>query len=809
MLLHNLKIATRNLMKYKVQHTISVLSMAIGIVVLAAVHSFLHLYYPPLLITTTPHYDRAYRVFLDSIRGDDRPKTTEQPRSEFDLSRVWPKANVVQALTSSGEYHCVELGPTFPNGIIMKHSDTFCLGDTLRRRTMVAAIPIEASYPHYAGYRSALTDEPVAVLKSGEAILSERMARSIFGDVCPVGAILEYRSRELNLPIVVVDVYQDFGMMDGPPESETMLYALEGEKLWQVMDTGAYSVPWLNVMLKPGCTPEQLEQEMNLRLAPFGLQATVKPEQEVWAEEIAILTSVKTLGYLLGSLILLAASVGFLRMQMQLFRMRGRELSLRIVNGAKRRQLFATLMTEVGLVIASAVAVAMLCGSWLEPFVNTLFSQLERSYSPMFRLENLGVYCLAIGGVLCLLCGVMVWATLARICKGEQGLSAHIRGSRNHTFRHVMLWLQVTVGMLFVCAALWLAAACRSLVQMYILPEDETPYRESLVIRCTKAENPVRLSEELSALPDVAQIVPMSNFHMEYEELNRNDSIRRHFHDWTHFRTHSLRDTTMFDFYRMPISWLRPELKGEACLLVQEDMYALLQSQGIAAGGALTPIWRYGEAYPVAGTFKEIPFEQRRETERSNFILIDPSLEQNNSDTYVLVPREGRYGALLSAVESTVARVEPDVVDRMVYNFYEYKAPYVQVLAYVRQGGWVLGGVALLVCIMSIYSTIALDTRARRKEVAIRKINGAKAKDIALMFARLYVVLTALAVAVVLPLTFILKKVAAEVPEDIELPIVPLGFVGCLTVILTIVLIVGSQVRAILRINPTEMIAKE
>ena len=39
MLLHNLKVALRNLMKYKLQTVISVLSIAIGIVTLAFVHA--------------------------------------------------------------------------------------------------------------------------------------------------------------------------------------------------------------------------------------------------------------------------------------------------------------------------------------------------------------------------------------------------------------------------------------------------------------------------------------------------------------------------------------------------------------------------------------------------------------------------------------------------------------------------------------------------------------------------------------------------------------------------------------------------
>lgn len=41
MILHNLKVAVRNLMKYKLQTIISIISIAIGIVTLALAHSVL------------------------------------------------------------------------------------------------------------------------------------------------------------------------------------------------------------------------------------------------------------------------------------------------------------------------------------------------------------------------------------------------------------------------------------------------------------------------------------------------------------------------------------------------------------------------------------------------------------------------------------------------------------------------------------------------------------------------------------------------------------------------------------------------
>lgn len=46
MILHNLKVACRNLMKYKLQTILSILCIAIGIVTLAFTHSILLLYEP-------------------------------------------------------------------------------------------------------------------------------------------------------------------------------------------------------------------------------------------------------------------------------------------------------------------------------------------------------------------------------------------------------------------------------------------------------------------------------------------------------------------------------------------------------------------------------------------------------------------------------------------------------------------------------------------------------------------------------------------------------------------------------------------
>lgn len=61
MIMHNLKVALRNMMKYKLQTVVSVLSIAVGIVTLAFAHAVMvRMVLPP--VCEQPFFDRAYRV---------------------------------------------------------------------------------------------------------------------------------------------------------------------------------------------------------------------------------------------------------------------------------------------------------------------------------------------------------------------------------------------------------------------------------------------------------------------------------------------------------------------------------------------------------------------------------------------------------------------------------------------------------------------------------------------------------------------------------------------------------------------------
>ncbi len=798
MLQHNLTIAFRNLFKYKLQTTISIASIAIGIVTLAVVHSVLQLHFVPPAITTMPHYDRACVLRLDSLHRNV---------PAFDWKKnIYVKEDFYRALTDNGGLHCIETELTMATYRPLEWGFTYTLCDTLTRRFSANMTRVSQSYAHYAGYRSAITGQRIAVMQPGEDIISESMAKEIFGDINPVGACRqEYHLDGTFTTRRIVDVYRDVSQFEGEILPSSVLHSMDDNNIYFA------GFVTLHAVLKPGCTTEQLAVEANARLEPFGLKADVQLVKEARADDLGFIQTVHTLAYFFGSLILLAAGIGFLRMQLQLFWMRKREISLRIVHGAKRGQLFVLLMTEVAVVLFCAVVLALVCGHWLEQFLSASYSFLLE-YETLVFVDNLMLYGGIIGAIVLFVCGIIVWVTLQGICRNAQGLAANMRGSRSHTFRNVMLWLQVFVGMLFVCATFVATVICGKYADAWVMPEDDALYKESIMVRCSNAKDKEKLYAELGHLPDVAKMIPFVNAWDYFHEVNACDSSVQKMRQMgviaaASFTSYEVQDTALLDFYRVQVSWQRPELKQQLCILIGEEHYPKLQRDGALASGVLTN--GDGEVFPFAGTFQKVAFDSKY-TRTTDIIIINPDL--NSRETYMMVPKAGRYRELMQSVKNTIAQLEPAVVEPMAFNMYDDLTVKLGMSKSLRQGAWLLGGIALLICVMGIYSTIALDTRARRKEMAIRKINGAKSWDIAHIFARLYVGLLALAVALVIPIAVLAQmyfhdKSTKEPMFDVSL-VLPV-FAGCLTVILAIALIVGWQVRGIMRVNPAEIIAKE
>ena len=794
MLLHNLKVALRNILKYKVQTLGSILSLAIGMVTLAVVHSFL-LNFRMASINHEPYYDRVYNLRFDSI----------QKRQSDHSIRI--NGDIVRAVKANGGPRCIEQGPYAPNGMLTGGWAEFTLNGKTKRKMPLDAVPLDRHYPNFVGIRSAITGEKIKVLGPHDAIINEKQAKQIFGDKNPVGASIRLSKDYGNYQLRLVDVYQDLSLTE--QNSSALFYSP-----WELedMDLNQFYAVAFYVVLKEGCTPQQLKAEVNSRLKPLGLKVRTEKLKDRLNEEYSTVAIARSITYLIGSLILLAAIIGFLRMQTQLFWMRRREISLRITNGATRLQLFSMFATEVVVIVLVAYLVAVLMGSWICDYLAR--PQFAEITSELGTISHLYLYSLVIGLVVMMLCLAIIWIVLSRICKCTQALESGMRRSHNHWFRNTMLGVQVMISMFFLGVTFCLLCWVGKMADFNHIPDDERAYKQSLYLQTNAAENVQRLRDKLIHLPQVERWIPYSWGFWKVNELAENEEFSKavwkddlfvSYSNVTNYRIQMTSDTSYLDFFKIKVNW-KPKANRKKCILVNEELYKLMRQYHVAPNDILTVDEM--DSYQIAGTFQSVPYEGSMKTDIYSFIVIDPK-EAYGATHYILVAKPGEYKEMQVAVNRTIQKLEPAVVKPMSSNLRYYMAREMFALEILQNIAWILAIVSLAICLISIFSTVMLDTQTRKKEVAIRKVNGALTRDITKLFGRTYLVITLIAMVFAVVAMLLFHIVLSKMFDMVEInPVFPI-ILSIVIVIGFIAAIIACQVRKIMKVDPSEILAKE
>ncbi|MCD8261160.1 MAG: FtsX-like permease family protein [Bacteroides sp.] len=134
---------------------------------------------------------------------------------------------------------------------------------------------------------------------------------------------------------------------------------------------------------------------------------------------------------------------------------------------------------------------------------------------------------------------------------------------------------------------------------------------------------------------------------------------------------------------------------------------------------------------------------------------------------------------------------------------------------YIRSEQMLLGvlSVVSLACVVislfSVYSLISLACERRRKEIAVRKINGARVKDILRMFTREYLAVLVISAAIAFPLGYLwmndwLEQYVKRTPVGVE---IYLGIFLLLAILMA--LCTGWKVWRAAVANPAEVVKSE
>ncbi len=176
------------------------------------------------------------------------------------------------------------------------------------------------------------------------------------------------------------------------------------------------------------------------------------------------------------------------------------------------------------------------------------------------------------------------------------------------------------------------------------------------------------------------------------------------------------------------------------------------------------------------------------------------------------------WNKAMQVVQYTVAMLLFGVMVAMIYSFnsalnieHIHNA---QRLVQMYEFGYLLSVVVMIVgvlcVVMTVYSTIALDTRGRQKEIAIRKVNGAKRRDIVMMFARYYIVTLSVSFAISFVFLILLSMTGRNqwslsyTAECVVPYLVSAMMVAGITAVT-----VWNKINAISKVNPSMLIKKE
>ena len=452
MIKHYLKIAIRNLLKYKVQNIISILCLAVGVVCFTVTFHFV------VEIGKIYSYDldskSANVIFLNNEESKESAPLTE---AEF-LRLKEQKPSSVDKLIFKKDYG--DRGRVW----------TLTEPDGTEGALATLTCAVSPDYLNYYGFRSAITGKPIQHLKPGTILMSDWVWKKTVGEgVNPIGRqAVSTEDGERTISGVISDV-----VCSNMRETLDGMLVVSDTPFLQSSSDGLYD---LTVVLAEGKSKDDLDTDLN-RLFPERFSFVIGVD----TSKIMMLFGMLTLILLLGSSVLIIGTLGFLKMELQLFGLRTREMALRRCVGARPWQLFSLLAIEVLIVffITSLIALGLtsLVADYAIPVVYAMTNfafyldmgiiyEREVWISICVTLLSLGIAALVV----------------RRSIHAPLGMTVGRSTRTTHAGRSTMLVIQHVLCILLLAVILGTYFFVKHTAQAYHVPEDSSSIKQCMMI---------------------------------------------------------------------------------------------------------------------------------------------------------------------------------------------------------------------------------------------------------------------------------------------------------------------------------------
>ena len=777
MLLHCIRISLRNISKYKTQTAISISAMAVSLTLMAIVSSImLSFKTPPLL--SQPYSDRVER-----FARDEYSRTISQNDKDLILGHQFKSVN---------EMH-INAPTLFPIAVSANPTDK-------EEHSMIAYGSLsEPGYLRFLGEKSIYSGERLGEFKSNEVVITDWLAEKLFEGENPIGQTIS-----LNSPYI-----RDFtGLDDGnvivkdvirrPSSNNEFMYPDQHIFLF-TEDIPPFYACELYFVLRDGADREELQTELeNLFPNNKFVLLNVKDKYDESKYEL-----IRKCIILFMFIFVLVSFSNYLRQQMQLFRLREREVALRTCVGSQPASLFWLFATEILIVLIITLALALTLIFVVVGFLNSNYYTLIEESN--YNFDNSYPISLISAAILIAIGMIVAIITVRRIRRDQTGLALRMKPRPKHRLRNVGLTVQMTISILF----LWLTSlyflSIDSIKDMYGIPEDVDRYMRALNILKLSSDQEYsgKVFNRIDTLDCVERV-----FKLSVDGFTQFDPDEG-FPNMSYYNELFQNSEDIEDFFGLEINELPEKVNPDRYVLISEDFKKMLIDKNLWNGKTVTLPNRANDEYEIKGVFDKIPF---KENFNSKAVIITDRHAQRNQYgeefSRFILPKAGKQSEAKSAIDNIIREEVPNRIDIMTdsyFNLYAHRG--YSMTSAVITIIYILSIISLITTIAAVYSGVSLDTRRRRKEMALRKLNGATRKVIALIFVRTYIVIIAVAAVIALPLGLIGIPKLVELDSTFQIhtsSIVPPYLFTVLLIIAVTTLTIVWKIRDIMHADPIE-----
>lgn len=772
MIQHYFKIAFRNILKYKTQSIISILGLAVGFTCFALANLWIH--YEMTYDAYHEGADRMYILCKESVFGVNGYSTSMPYPASTLLKNDFPEVEAACAYTR------------WVQKVDLKAND--CTVETNN---------IQADSCFMKMFNISILAGSRDFMYSNDKIaLTEDMAMRLFGSTDVLGKeVKNYNDDTLTICAILSNLDHSnlsFG------------YWEQGEyfRRWQNdWSNGSFEII---IKLRKGTDPIAFQK----KLAANETKADPRDPRRVF-EEIRLMplneyhySSINRnqsfqFYYLIlfsvaGGLVILCSLFNYLSLFITRMRIRGREIALRKVCGSSIGGVFILLSVEYLYIILLSGVLGM-------AFVETAL--------PAFRRLS-GVSGNIYGESLLYFAGILLLSLLLLVPFAIRRSSTRNTGNK-YALRKLSITFQLIIGILVTFCIIVM------MKQIYYLTNTDLGWERKDIASI----NLLYPDNDFEAIAD-----KIKQFSCTREVVSghccllpQSSGLSQTFTNWDG-KEDAVKSIDMRCLWNCEktVSFYNLKLLAGEMVKSTETNKIMINESAVKALGMSDPIgkklYQQTQASTIVGIIKDFHITAPTEPVQP-YVLVARDILKGmgfsiGKGQILIKFHDGKWKELKNRIDSMFSREYPEVRYRL-YNTEEEYAGYlksedalIKLLSFVAM-------VCVLIAAFGIFSLITLSCEQRRKEIAVRKVNGATIRDILIMFVKEYMLLLVIAGVIAFPVGYVLMKRWLEnyVEQTVISAWIYFAIFGGIMIV--IFACIGWRVWQAARQNPAEVIKSE